>query len=338
MSSEVQATLGTTCKGGGSFYVCDKKPSKFIGCCSVDACKTDDGVCPDDKLLYTSYDKFSHNLILAQDCLSDKPEVQWYTCGDIETPFMGCCSTNACRKDGCPKDKIFAAALSDDKENAAAFLPSASASASATGTPDDDNDGSGDGGLSKGAVGGIAAGASIAALLIIGGLVLFFLRRRKRNQTPGSSYEPYAGQPQPFAGSAPQSPEMQNGRFSNYSPYTSTHASPGLPQPSPPYWQASHNSKYGNTPSPYVGSMGSPDPSQAQFGHSAQNSYGGSGNNFVQELPAGSPHPGQMPNVSDLSYQGTAGRESEVSGLSGWGQQQRVSEMEASEHAPGTRR
>lgn len=337
MSGEVQAKLGTTCKGSGSFYVCDKKPSKFIGCCSVDACKTDDGVCPDDDLLYTSYDKLSHNMIGPQACQSDDPEVRWWTCAGPEIPFMGCCAINPCeRKDGCPSDKLFAAKLSEIETDAAVFLP-----ASSTAKPgDDDGD---DGGLSKGAIGGIAAGAAVAGLLIIAGIVYFFLRRRRRNQTPATSYEPYSGQQQQqqqqqsFAGSNPQSPEMQKARFSSYSPYASTHASPGLPQgaqPSPPYWKGSHNGQYGPAaPSPYSGHMGSPDPSQGQqFQHGGQPAYGG-GSNFVQELPGGA---GDMPNVSDLSYKGAPGRESEVSGMSGWtAQQQQVAEMEASNYGPG---
>jgi len=331
MSSEVQAALGTTCPEGGSFYVCDDKPTKFLGCCTVNPCKTDDGVCPDDNLTYTSYDKFSHNNIGAQSCQSDRPEVQWWTCGALDQPFMGCCSVNPCERDeGCPADSIYAAKLSDDENDAAVFLP------------EDDGD-SGSGGLSKGAIGGIAAGG-VVAVIIIGALVWFFLRRRKGKQSSANSYEPYAGQPVP--GSNPQSPQMQKDNFSNYSPYPSSYAPTPNPahavngQTSPaPYWQtASHQSQQGMSPSPYTGSVASPDPSQGQFRDSVKSAYPGgynNGNSFVQELPGD--HVPNM-NVSDLSYQGGhAGRESEVSGMSGWNQQQHAAEMEAP-HQPAAER
>lgn len=337
MSKEVQENLGTTCPDGGSFYVCDDKPSKFLGCCTVDPCKTDNGACPDDNLRTTSYDKFSHNSITPQTCQSDKPEVRWWTCGATDEPFMGCCSVDACSKNGCPDNKLFAAKLSDDDDDAAVFLPPTSEQRS-------------DGGLSKGAVGGIAAGAAVAALLAIGALVFFFLRRRKRKQIRNSSsYEPYAGQPIP--GSNPQSPQMQKTDFNSYTPYPSTYGaptpSPGHPsagQASPPYWRGSHQSHHGSVPTPYTGTVSSPDPSQGHFRDSVQSAYGGgnnnsNNNNYVQELPATSEHPNgnQMPNVSDLSYQGGPGRESEVSGMSGWGQQHHVAEMEAPNQGGETR-
>ena len=340
MSGEVQAALGTTCPDGGSFYVCDDKPSKFLGCCTVNPCKTDDGICPDDKLTYTSYDKYSHNNIGPQSCQSDKPEVQWWTCGALDQPFMGCCSVNACESDdGCPADSLYAAKLSDDEDDAAVFLPE-----------DDGDSGSGGGGLSKGAIGGIAAGAVIAAI-IIGALIWFFLRRRKAKQTSASSYEPYAGQPVPE--SSPQSPQMQKENFSSYSPYPSSyaptpnpaHAVANSPTSPAPYWQAgSHQSQQGMSPSPYNGSVASPDPSQGQFRDSVKSAYPGghnNGNSFIQELPGSTEYHGagdQVPNmnVSELSYQGArAGRESEVSGMSGWNPENHAAEMEAP-HQPAT--
>lgn len=341
MSREVQAALGTTCPDGGSFYVCDDKPSKFLGCCTVDACKTDDGLCPDDKLTFASYDMFSHNNIAPQSCQSDKPEVQWWTCGALDEPFMGCCSVNACAK-GCPSDNLYPAKLSDDEDDAAIFLPEDD------GGSDSDSSGSG-GGLSKGAIGGIAAGAVIAAI-IIGALIWFFLRRRKGKQSSADSYEPYAGQPVPE--SNPQSPQMQKDNFSTYSPYPSSYA----PTPNPahainaptspaPHWQAaSHQSQQGMSSSPYNGSEISPDPSQGQFQDGVKSpyhsGYNNNGNSFIQELPGSTEYHGagdQVPNmnVSEMSYQGgRTGRESEVSGMSGWNQQQQhVAEMEAPEQS-----
>lgn len=276
---EVQSALGTTCKNDASFYVCYEHDTKFLGCCTIDPCKTDDGLCPDDDLEYSSYDTHSHNSIGKQECQSDRPDVQWWTCGALETPFMGCCSTNPCAEDdGCPEDEIFPARLSDDPELAKAFL-----------SEDEQKELNGDDGLSKGAIGGIAAGATIGGLLIIGAIVWFFLRRRKQKKlaaAPAASvYEPYANQP----GTAPHSeaatsPQMQktDTGFPPYSPYPSSYAPTPNPQ-SPPYqWQGS--------PPPGAPSPWQPTPEQGHatnYRDSVQTAHTGfTGQTFASELPA----------------------------------------------------
>lgn len=283
MSADVEATLGTTCPKGGEFYVCDDKPTKFVGCCEVDPCKTDDGVCPDDSLKYTSYDQFSHNQILPQSCVSEAPEVQWWTCGALDDPFMGCCSVNPCGEDdGCPDDKLFAAKLSDNEDDAAVFLPS-------DGTV-----------LSKGAIAGISAGGAVLAIAIIAFVVYLFLKRRKRKQQTraASTYEPYANQ-QAFPGS-PQS--THESKFNPFSPYPSAYATPSpgydqtqQPQQSPTYWQQQgHSPPIGvGSPSPYMSSV-SPNPSQGPFRDSmASSAYGGS--TTMQQQPI----VGELPGVSE---------------------------------------
>ncbi|VUC21094.1 unnamed protein product [Clonostachys rosea] len=181
MSDEVAKSLGATCPKGGSFYVCHDKPTQFVGCCSVDPCKTATGVCPDDNLKYTSFDKYSFNSLKPQLCVSDAPEVQWWTCAEAKpNPFMGCCSVNPCETgSGCPDGKIFAAKLNDKRDQAEPFLTAEQRSAG--------------GGLATGAKVGIAVGAVLGFLLIAGLAFFFWRRRRQQNASAAGSYEQYGG-------------------------------------------------------------------------------------------------------------------------------------------------
>ena len=324
MSQEVVDKLGASCEGSGSFYVCHDKPSKFLGCCTVDPCKTDDGLCPDDKLGYTTYDKYSHNFLTAQDCQSDKPEVQWFTCAANDVPFMGCCSVNACEQGECPDGKVFAAKLSDVEEDADIFLPE-EARSTAAGNSDD-------GGLSSGAIGGIAAGAVVGGLLIIGALVFWFLRRRKAKKHDHqrvSTFDPYSGAPTIVGSPGPGSPGPQKQDYAGFSPVATPfspeqqmaqHNAPG----SPAYWQqqqqqqlhpqqqqsphmhhshvsmqsmSTHTGLGMSSPSPFTGSQVSPTPTQGAFNNrnSVQTAYTGNDisqqqhhqpQQFVSELPA----------------------------------------------------
>ena len=215
MSKEVVDALGASCPDDGTFYVCENKPVRFVGCCTVDPCKTDDGVCPDDNLRAASFDPYSYNQFKPQQCVSDAPEVRWFTCAELETPFMGCCSANPCAEDGCHGKNVSAARLSDDDKNAAIFLP-------------EDHDSGSGGGLSTGATVGIAVGAVVAGLLLIGGLAWWFLKRRKRQQEPSRTYEPYANQQQLNPTSPPP---MGSPMDRKHSPYASTFSSSTTPNP-----------------------------------------------------------------------------------------------------------
>ncbi|CAG9945876.1 unnamed protein product [Clonostachys rosea f. rosea IK726] len=164
--------LGADCKQGGSFYVCDQKDVKFVGCCDLDPCKTSDGLCPDKNLRNSTFDKYSYNSIAAQDCVSTDPSVQWWACAAIDVPFMGCCSDNPCKLNGCPADKLYAARLSDKRENQKNFLPEGADAGN---------------GLSTGAKVGIAIGV-IAGVALIAALLWFWKRRRDNNNDGGGRY------------------------------------------------------------------------------------------------------------------------------------------------------
>lgn len=118
--------LGLTCPESGNFYICEDKPNRFVGCCTVDPCSTKDGLCPDNAVRSASFDPDAYDQILAQQCVD--PGFLWYTCRDSSPPFMGCCSQMGCEDNGCPVDKLGVATLSSNAKQAAPFLSSDSSS------------------------------------------------------------------------------------------------------------------------------------------------------------------------------------------------------------------
>ncbi|KAL6354955.1 hypothetical protein LRP88_12313 [Fusarium phalaenopsidis] len=59
--------LGLTCPRGGDFYVCDKAKVQFIGCCAIDPC-ANDGICPEDQLVLSSFTKAKYDDLPPQSC------------------------------------------------------------------------------------------------------------------------------------------------------------------------------------------------------------------------------------------------------------------------------
>ncbi|EEU41987.1 uncharacterized protein NECHADRAFT_50718 [Fusarium vanettenii 77-13-4] len=59
--------LGLTCPRGGDFYVCDKAKVQFIGCCAIDPCDND-GICPEDQLVLSSFTKAKYDNLPPQSC------------------------------------------------------------------------------------------------------------------------------------------------------------------------------------------------------------------------------------------------------------------------------
>lgn len=114
--------LGLTCPESGKFYICEDKPNRFVGCCTIDPCSTKDGLCPDNAVRPASFDPDVYDQILAQQCVD--PGFLWYTCRDSSPPFMGCCSQMGCEDNGCPVDKVGVATLSSNAKQAAPFLSS----------------------------------------------------------------------------------------------------------------------------------------------------------------------------------------------------------------------
>ncbi|KAH8172201.1 podoplanin domain-containing protein [Sarocladium implicatum] len=297
-------TIGASCPSGGDFYVCEQ--SGFIGCCTTNACQTSDARCPTKNLEPMSFDAAEYAKIPAQECFGSESGVEWYVCtGTKGFAFMGCCAVNACSSGGCAEDDLRTSKMSSDEKNAQIFLggeaetttkggsetssatrTSVETSASTTGsgsseTTTSESSGSNDGGLSQGAIIGIAVGASIAGIAIIAALLFLFWRRMKRSrqQQADASKGPLMG----FTGGTPgthESSQFQDMKYqSQYSPNTAsfvgmqsphstTFTHPNSPQPY--HDRASFHP--GMSPSPGVSSAGfhSPAPSQQQWSASPE--------------------------------------------------------------------
>ncbi|KAH6988736.1 hypothetical protein EDB80DRAFT_730912 [Ilyonectria destructans] len=126
---------------------------------------------------------------------------------------MGCCDVSPCSQ-GCTRDNLLPAILSTKKANRNAFLDpesvysstvatssaTASASASASSSADSDDGG----GLSHGAVAGIAAASAAVGVILIGFLIWrcwWYPRHRKQNSQqfhPVGSQTHHAGGPGEF--------------------------------------------------------------------------------------------------------------------------------------------
>ncbi|KAJ4157028.1 hypothetical protein NW754_008670 [Fusarium falciforme] len=178
--------LGLTCPRGGDFYVCDKAKVQFIGCCAIDPC-ANDGVCPEDQLVLSSFTKAKYNDLPPQSCdnstsTDEDEEALWYTCGFTNPPFLGCCTTNPCRDAVCPSENLAPAVLSDNSTFRNNFLnpkgfnekatqstlvvkPSSTALGDLEGVSDSE-----DSALGAGAVAGICVAAIVIVLLLVGAL------------------------------------------------------------------------------------------------------------------------------------------------------------------------
>lgn len=244
--------LGITCPKASKFYVCPGKPSRFLGCCSVNPCDTVDGSCPQESLEYTSFNASAYNDIPAQDCVKQEPGSAWYSCAATKPPFIGCCnSVNPCSALGCPADSLRAGALSGIKKNAAVFLgeppasssssastptssSTTSATSSATGVSKADANVQEHPGPSKAAIAGISVGVTIAVVILIT-IVIVWLRKRfevKRKQQQ-QWHDPSVknpGDPYPHD----YSPNSQSMTSPGTSPATMNVSSYTGYQPSPP--------------------------------------------------------------------------------------------------------
>ncbi|KAE8344892.1 hypothetical protein BDV24DRAFT_171388 [Aspergillus arachidicola] len=170
-----------TCPSGGTWYVCPDAPH-FVGCCSSDPCTNVDAnnTTPCPNLHPASFDTSIFDKILPNSCI-DSANAHWYTCNTTDPPFLGCCSSPACSKTGCPANDLLAAAWSSSRRGQFALFQD-------EGTGNNDNKGSGGGGgLSGGTIAGIVVGV-VAALVIVGALVWFFMRRRNKKAAAMSGH------------------------------------------------------------------------------------------------------------------------------------------------------
>lgn len=205
--SDPIAQLGLNCPAGGSFYICQGNSTQFLGCCTSNPCEEGKGECPQSDLRSSSFNESAYSDIKSQACASTG---EWYTCSQLDTPFLGCCSTNACDS-GCPTKDLLAAKLSDNTKSAGAFeTTSATATASSTNVKSTTTTTASStatqasstaaketvgthsasaSGLSKGAEVGIAVGAAIVILVLLAALFIFgrrYVRKRRGVVVTGS--------------------------------------------------------------------------------------------------------------------------------------------------------
>ncbi|KAH7171348.1 hypothetical protein EDB81DRAFT_877344 [Dactylonectria macrodidyma] len=188
--------FGLSCSDGGSFYICEGAAIEFIGCCTVDPCADDSGVCPDGKLRASTFNKDSYEDLPTQECAEADVASLWYTCAFNTPPFLGCCAENPCATGSCSRSNVTSAVLSSNESNRLDFLEpdgadsstTSSASASASTSAAADNDGGS--GLSTGVVAGIAAGAAAIGLLLLGFLIWKFWWAPRKRKQQGKEFSP----------------------------------------------------------------------------------------------------------------------------------------------------
>ena len=113
-----QPIFRPSCPSELPFYACDYS-TRFLGCC---ADGTGDEVCTTGctDVRPATFDGNYYSSVTHNDCNDTGGQVLWYTCEGTSPPFMGCCSGNAC-VDGCRQEDLFAARLSIDQKEKAAF-------------------------------------------------------------------------------------------------------------------------------------------------------------------------------------------------------------------------
>ncbi|KAH7037706.1 uncharacterized protein B0I36DRAFT_69922 [Microdochium trichocladiopsis] len=176
-------TLGLSCPAGGKFYICDKAVTRFIGCCAIDPCGDGTGDCPIEHLKTSSFSSDAYANIPAQSCAAPSGNQTWFTCSQMQPPFMGCCGgTNPCQSNGCPQGDLLPAKLSDVEADAQVFLDIAHGST-----------GQQSSGPPLGAIIGAAVGGAVLIALIVGFIAYrcgwFARRRREEKSTKNTEYE-----------------------------------------------------------------------------------------------------------------------------------------------------
>lgn len=113
---------GASCPDGGSFYICEKNATEFVGCCIMDPCADDSGKCAHDDLRPAAFWSESHDEIPKQECSSRSKEAKWYICANDKNNFMGCCDhANPCIAGSCQPGYFAPARLSSNLSHHRAY-------------------------------------------------------------------------------------------------------------------------------------------------------------------------------------------------------------------------
>ena len=113
-----QPIFRPSCPAELPFYACDYG-TRFLGCCADGA---GDEVCATgcDNVRAATFDGNYYSSVTQNDCNDTGGHILWYTCEGTSPPFMGCCANNPCAN-GCRQEDLFAAQLSIDQKEKAAF-------------------------------------------------------------------------------------------------------------------------------------------------------------------------------------------------------------------------
>ncbi|KAI1273660.1 hypothetical protein F5Y07DRAFT_251583 [Xylaria sp. FL0933] len=126
--------LGLYCPSGGDFYICQGNRNQFLGCCDVDPCDGNGGLCPVSAIHPSSFDRDKYSEIPPQSCISSTRNGLWYTCSAGPT-FLGCCVSNPCNNDGvCPQNNLVGAVLNGNQNSASVFLTTPTLTSTSTST------------------------------------------------------------------------------------------------------------------------------------------------------------------------------------------------------------
>jgi hypothetical protein len=111
---DMMENVTLSCPSGGDFYVCDTSWTQFTGCCTVNPCKFGYGDCPKHHMRPISFNAHEHKSISygLLSCLSSDKEMEFYSCANLQTPFLGCCRDVPCVEEyGCLDEQFGAAVL-----------------------------------------------------------------------------------------------------------------------------------------------------------------------------------------------------------------------------------
>ncbi|KAI1351617.1 hypothetical protein F5Y01DRAFT_282130 [Xylaria sp. FL0043] len=218
--------LGLSCPSGGDFYICQGNRNQFLGCCDVDPCGGNGGLCPSSALHPSSFDRDKYSEIPPQSCISSTENGMWYTCTAGPT-FLGCCVSNPCNSGGvCSQNNLVGAFLNSNQNSASVFLTTptstststsstqtsttastatslqttstSGSTASSTSSPSPSAASSkGSGPPIAGIVGGILGG--IIALGLVAIVFFLYRRRRRRSLASTQSDKDATATPQPWS-------------------------------------------------------------------------------------------------------------------------------------------
>jgi hypothetical protein len=111
-SYQQRNTFEGTCASGGKWYACSSG-SLFLGCCRSDPCEKG---CTQGNLEPAAFNKEDSGKSPDGSCGIG---ASFYTCSGNIPPFWGCCKSNPCNGQGCPRSDLVGAFMDRPEQRAA---------------------------------------------------------------------------------------------------------------------------------------------------------------------------------------------------------------------------